>query len=280
MNMVIRLLLADPRVGSTADLTTVTVCRFAAAAARGRSPNTVIGLLTYLRAAVNLAVAEGWLDRPPRWERAWPRREPTRRKTDLTVDQVARLLGHLAERADGWHGRRIYTLTCLVALTGLRRTEAHCLLAEDLDVTTGRLWVRPAPGRPLKTAGSAASVPIPAQACAALRGWLPRVSGCPWVFPGATRRGPWTGGPLGRRSRDELQRAAAAVDLPRIDWHSLRHTFASHAVGDWGLPIWVVSRILRHSSPRTTEIYLHLDDLARISPLVESCRYPHQVPVD
>lgn len=43
----------------------------------------------------------------------------------------------------------------------------------------------------------------------------------------------------------------------KLHFHSLRHTFASALIKE-GVPIYSVSRLLGHSSVRTTEIYAHL----------------------
>jgi len=40
-------------------------------------------------------------------------------------------------------------------------------------------------------------------------------------------------------------------------FHCLRHTFALHLV-QRGVSIYVVSKLLGHASPKTTEIYAHL----------------------
>ena len=57
-----------------------------------------------------------------------------------------------------------------------------------------------------------------------------------------------------RTFRDALDKAK----IPKgYSFHSLRHTFASHLVQK-GVSIYVVSKLLGHASPKTTEVYAHL----------------------
>jgi integrase len=70
-----------------------------------------------------------------------------------------------------------------------------------------------------------------------------------------------TGGPL--RKSNFIRRIhgplVAAAELPKVTFHSLRHTFTSQALKD-GIPMSVVSQALGHSSIRTTvDLYGHLE---------------------
>ena len=77
--------------------------------------------------------------------------------------------------------------------------------------------------------------------------------------------------PYGHRnvSRRCLGRAAQLAGLnddgwPRLRFHDLRHTFASHLIIDLGLDIAQVSRILGHARITITlDIYTHLFENAR-----------------
>ena len=48
-------------------------------------------------------------------------------------------------------------------------------------------------------------------------------------------------------------------DRFKVVLHTLRHSFASHLVGD-GVPLETVRRLMRHSSIATTEIYAKVND--------------------
>lgn len=261
-------------VRTTADLTTTMALEFVADRGRNANPNTTRGLLSYLKASVSLAVEEGWLDRAPNWRRVTPAASPRRRNPALSGPEVAQLLGHLdlvRKDSHDWRDHRLHALTTLVSLTGLRYLEAAGLRHEDLDLAGGWLDLRPT-WRALKTSSSAQPVPIPDQAVAALAEWCPQ-SGSDWVFPGSKRLGPWVGGMAGYRPVDRLRAAGRQCGVGHATWHGLRRTYATQAVRTWGVPVWAVQRILRHSSPRTTELYLDLDDRRGLRGMVAGARY-------
>lgn len=57
---------------------------------------------------------------------------------------------------------------------------------------------------------------------------------------------------------------------PKLNWHSLRHSFASHLV-QAGVSIYTVSKLLGHSNISTTEIYSHLrrEDLKNATEILD-----------
>ena len=241
-------------MNTTADLTTALAARFVQSRGPAANANTTRGYVSYLKAACSFAADEGWLVKPPNWKRVTPAPAPPVRRKALKPDDVRRILDRLERGADTWKGQRIYALTVLVSHTGLRIREALYLHVSDLDLDQGYLDVKPRCHR-LKTSASADTVPLPGRAVDVLRAWAARVDG-PWLFPGTKGVGPWTGGEYGRRSIDVLRAAGLAEGVPWISWHSLRHTYATTAVRQWGVPLWAVQRILRHTTARTTEIYL------------------------
>ena len=238
-----------PGVHSSADLDTAHVAEFAARRMESNI-NTTISLLRCLRTASHFSVAEGWSERPPQWRRLMPRPGPRVTVRHYTHDQVAALLEHLAALAVDWRGRRLHALAATIAYTGLRKMEALSLQVEDVSLSGSILAI--VARRRLKTVGSAAPVPILAR-------WLPE-AGPVWVFPGVERTGPWTGGSPGYRPIDRLRQAGEAVGIVGLTFHSLRHTLAKLMVGQFGLSVDQARSVLRHTTERTTELYLHRDD--------------------
>lgn len=80
---------------------------------------------------------------------------------------------------------------------------------------------------------------------------LARLSPNDYLFPGATE--------AGHRGTESVykivKKYAAAVNVPDVTPHWLRHAFATHAF-DAGCPIAAISRALGHSSIKTTETYI------------------------
>lgn len=73
-----------------------------------------------------------------------------------------------------------------------------------------------------------------------------------------------------RFSKDFKKYVYKARVNPRLNFHSLRHTFASWLVQK-GVSIYVVSKLLGHSNISTTEIYSHLrrDDLKNATEILD-----------
>lgn len=143
--------------------------------------------------------------------------------------------------------------------TGLRAAEVINLRHRDLDLATGRLWVRNGKGR--KDRG----LWFNGSSRGALLAWLDlkaRVS-CGANFPPAgyfftdlTGKKPI----CGRWLRKLVNRLADQAGIAkRIHPHTLRHSFATDLLRDTK-NLFLVSKALGHSNISTTQIYLHLAD--------------------
>lgn len=255
---------------TTADLTTETVSRIILARGEDANPNTTRGLLGRLKRVVRLAIRARALDPDdePDWATLRPGAVPATRNRPHSEEQIRRVIDRLAGMRAEWYAARLHALATLVAYTGVRRNEALFARVEDLDAVKGFLFVV-ARSRP-KTRASVAPVPIPEEALAVLREWTLRCGG-PWLFPGARSGGPWHGGAPGYRPVDRLRQAGEAAGVPDLGFHSLRHSLATILLVR-GVPTWAIQRILRHTTPLTTEHYLHPAD-HQVAELVRDFRF-------
>lgn len=257
------------------DLTTDGVARWMASTCGERGPNTVIGLLGYVRAIASYAAEEGLLDRPPSWRRLRPRRARPARARHHPADRIAALLDRLEVLArDEWRAHRLLALVALVAYTGLRRDEALFLRRQDLHLGEGYLEVEPHHRRKLKTEESAQPVPIPPESVPILDAWLaaihPRRE---WVIPASRGDGPWWGGSPGYRPLDRLKEAGLEVGIEGLTFQSLRRTWATHAETRWGLTDPEIMRVLRHTTADTSRRHYREADLANLRAIAERITY-------
>jgi integrase len=266
---------------SIRDLTPANVGLFVEACARRRrKPRTTQGLLAYLRAAANYAEARGYLTANP--FRAWRDwglgsvpvgDDDDGPKRHHSAEEIGRLIAHLSTggRASFAKGR-LHALVCLVAYTGLRRTEALTLQVIDCDLLGPS--IRISRRRRLKRPTAAARVPLPEVLVPILERWIETLntSECPYLFPNRCG-GPWLHGQAGYRPIDHLRRAGEEVGIQRMTFQSLRHSWATHAESRWGLSELVIQRVLRHTRSQTQEHYRHRD-LPNLTRAVAGIRYP------
>ena len=139
----------------------------------------------------------------------------------------------------------------LLVLTGCRRNEVLELQWNDIDRTAGELRIREG-----KTGGR--MVPLTTEVQKVLDG-IPRVTGNPWVIPGAK-----PGSHLKNISLPWLAvRAEAKLDGVRL--HDLRHSWASRALA-LGESLSMIGKLLGHNRIETTARYAHLaQDAERLS---------------
>ena len=270
----------SPPGATTTDLTPELVARLAAYRSAERRPATIDGLLRAFRAACSVAVAAGHLaDLPFGPATPWPslRSVAPLRSRHHSREALGRVLAHLEAGSRSWEGGRLHALTAVLCYCGLRRSEALRLRVEDLDFEIGVIRVVRRAGRPLKTVASEAAVPMPESLLEILGRWASR-TGSPWLFPGVTRRGPWTGGMAGKKAGDRLRRAGEAAGVAGVTPHTLRHSLATHLRGWWGLSPKQIQMILRHSNQYTQELYCH-EDLANLGALVRDVSFAPPSPL-
>lgn len=210
--------------------------------------------LTVLHHAFNQAERWGWrqqgtnptahIDRYPE------KRRGATKDVMLTSTQMAELLAAIdAEERAG---------TDPIACAAIRftfwtgwRIESEVLRLEwynlDLDVGSAKL---------IKTKTQAEEYRIlPYEAIAVLR-QLPRIEGCPYVFPGRDAQGHLT---TVKRPWSTIRRRADLDDLDGLGAlriHDLRHNVVSWDVSR-GVPLEIAGKNVGHKSRQATEIYAH-----------------------
>jgi integrase len=168
------------------------------------------------------------------------------------------------------------TLVFLVAVTGLRISEALGLKWGDLDyerqmIHLRRVWVGNDIVEQLKTEGSAAPVPLGDLLADALRGWnqnSPYTKSDDWVFPSFKLKGKT---PLSASimAADKIRPAALKVGIrlepgQRFGFHNFRHSLATFLVNR-GKDVKTIQGLLRHAKVTTTlDLYSQSIDAAKL----------------
>ena len=216
------------------------------------SPSTVRIAHTAVTRARDHAVKAGMLDVNPLRGLSRPRIEDRKGVRSMTSQEVDLALAAV-------RGRRVETLTIVVAYTGMRVGEALALTWGDIGADTILV-------RGTKSSAAFRSVPLLPEPAAALRSWKAAQAreklllGAGWsagdlVF--TTGDGKPQGASHARR---DLVRALRKANLPTSrPFHSFRHSMATRLINR-GVPLAVVSKIIGHSSIQVTaDIYGHIE---------------------
>jgi integrase/recombinase XerC len=172
-------------------------------------------------------------------------RLPRRLPSFLPKDESKDLLDTGTERSPA--GLRDHALLELLYATGLRVSECCGLDLDDVDRRGGSVRV-------MGKGGKERVVPAGDAALAALEAWL--------LIRGEARGALFTnarGGRLGARSVHRIvkRRARGAGIDRRVTPHTLRHTFATHMLGE-GADLRLIQELLGHSRLTTTQRYTHV----------------------
>ena len=175
-----------------------------------------------------------------------PRRAHPPRKTVATASQVEALLEIATQklsRPEEIAATRLFIL--LLAVCGLRISEAVDLEMKDVDTDRGILWVRSGKG------GKDRMVPYPKDVAAALESWLKlRPKGAKHLVVSKD------GSPFTRyRLNRQVRRWGAVIGL-EITPHGLRRSAATIWHNNRGMSLDRVRRLLGHSRIATTQAYL------------------------
>jgi integrase len=234
------------------------------------SPRSIQLLWVALNAALNWAVREGKIPVNPLRGKRGPRVEGhlSEKVQAWTPEQVQTFLLSTSEHAssrgprESPHAlRALHALWTLLLTSGLRISEALGLQWGDVDLVTGTVHVRAqliwtrgkATLGPPKTARSRRSIPLAAQAIAALQGLqTARDNSVEWVF--ATSNGT----PFSSRNVScAWEKAIARAAVPRIRLHDARHTVVSLLLAS-GQDRYSVARHAGHSVTMMEGRYTHV----------------------
>ena len=237
----------------------------------GLAPGTVTSVIGILSGLLRYAVKGGHLARNPVRDLDRDDRPGTGRLTEpryLNVDEVEALLAQMSDV--------FRPVAAVCAYAGLRVSEALGLRWCDVDFAAGTLTVSaqlaPDGSRvPLKTAASAATVPLLPKLAGELKTHRSRVAGqaLARVQSDALLFTTSRGKPQSRRN--VLRAVHAAGDAAglngkgrqRVGVHDLRHTFVAVALAA-GLTLPEAAALARHANPRVTAaVYAGLTDTAR-----------------
>ena len=210
-------------------------------------------LLSVLRQAFNQAERWGWrpqgsnpslhIDRYPEARRG------AKKEVMLTSEQMADLLRAIDEEEEAGASLIACAAIRLAFWTGWRIGEVLSLEWSNLRLDLGQ-------ARLLRTKTAPEEYrQLPSEALTVLE-QLPRVEGCPYVFPGhdlcghlTTVRKPWV-----------RIRARAGLDnlegLGPLRLHDLRHNVVSWDVSR-GVPLEIAGKNVGHRSRNSTEVYAH-----------------------
>lgn len=213
------------------------------------SPKTVNNHLTVLRRLLSTAEEWGLIDRVPPIRRL---KQPPPGFDWLNSKESTRFLRAIDEHYPQWSA-----LFWTALKTGLRRGELFALHWEDLDLVGGQLRVRRSVYRGRLEAtktGRDRTVPMTEELRTRLQGHRGLRSGnCRIVFPDTKGRLTIHQDHVDRPLHGGLRHAG----LRRMNFHALRHSFASQLVSA-GRTLKEVQELLGHTSIHTTMRYAHL----------------------
>jgi integrase/recombinase XerC len=243
----------------------VILCRSYLASLHGKNDAVTIGRkLSSLRAFFRLAVRRRLCKSSPVAALRAPKRAK-RLPSFLGKDDVGRLLDGGArddETGDACARSLEAALFEVIYGAGLRVSEACNLDVGDVEIDSAGAVVRVRQGKGRKDR----IVPLGSKARAAYAAYLERraerlavsAAGGRPAEPQAlflTARGHRLGP---RAVRRLLARRELVTGTPRVSPHALRHSFATHLLGE-GADLRAIQEMLGHASLRTTQRYAHVD---------------------
>jgi integrase/recombinase XerC len=211
---------------------------------RGLAKSSIARKLATVRSCFRFMARREIVDVNPARQLTSPRL-PKRLPSVLPKDESKDLLD--APATDSESGRRDRALLELLYASGLRAAECCGLDLEDLDRRHGTVRV-------MGKGSKERVLPVGEVALDALDAYLDRRGGGHGPLFRNAR-----GGRLTTRSVQSIvgRRARAAGLARRVTPHTLRHTFATHLLGE-GADLRLIQELLGHSRLSTTQRYTHV----------------------
>lgn len=205
---------------------------------------TIARKLATVRSCLRFLARRGVIEQNPARQVRGPR-QVRRLPSFLPKDESKDLLDRPPDSSVA--GRRDHALLELLYATGIRVAECCALDADDVDRSHGTVRV-------LGKGGKERVVPVGEAALDAIDAYLAvRGGGRSPLF--ANRRG----GRLTTRSVHRIvgKQALLSGSSRRVTPHTLRHTFATHMLGE-GADLRLIQELLGHSRLSTTQRYTHV----------------------
>lgn len=203
---------------------------------KDRSASTANRYLAVLRNVLNLAVEWGMLRQAPKV----PMFKVAKKDPPfITREQFAELMAQLPE-----HTRRAALFS---VLTGLRMANVRDLVWGRVDIENARIWIPMASAK----GKSAIGIPLAPEAVELLEG-IERVKDVDHVFTYDSK--PITG----TFNTKAYRKALARAGLTGVNWHTLRHSWASWMAME-GTPLLILKDLGAWKSLAMVERYAHLN---------------------
>ncbi|MBR4608717.1 MAG: site-specific integrase [Lachnospiraceae bacterium] len=208
------------------------------------APASIVHVLSLIRRLINFSVKRDLCQMPEHLHFEMPKVD--NQKTEvLTDDKLSRLLKALDEE----HDQDAASLIRLALVTGMRKGALLALRWDDCDFDRNIITLRGAAAK----SGQTGYIPMTQAARGVLESIQNRESD--YVFPGKNggKRSDYR-----RIARRVKQKAGLPEDFRPL--HGLRHNYASRLASSGKVELYILQKLLTHSSPQMTQRYAHLID--------------------
>jgi integrase len=202
--------------------------------------NTVMKHIERLRKIVNLAIKNEWLERDPfmKFQSSFIRKE----RLFLTADELAAIEARDYSIVRLQHAKDMFVFSCY---TGLSYIDAFNLTSQNLNIgIDGAYWITTC----RKKTDQPVRIPLLPKALEIIE----KYKNHPYVIS----RGKLLPVYSNQKTNAYLKEIADLCGIEKpLTFHIARHTFATTVTLTNGVPIETVSKLLGHTSIRTTQIY-------------------------